>query len=118
CSSDLGFATYFGFFVPLADAGIKAVAVASIVALTALNCLGVRLGAITQNLLTLIKMGLLVVLIVAGFVLPGGSVANLSPLWPPAPHGTYVYGLIAPFGVAMVAALWASDGWLEITCVW
>src|SRR2546430_6164885 len=53
------FATYFGFFVPLADAGIKAVAVASIVALTALNCLGVRLGAITQNLLTLIKMGLL-----------------------------------------------------------
>src|SRR5881398_2830976 len=107
----VGFATYFGFFVPLADAGLKAVAVASIVALTALNCLGVRLGAITQNVLTLIKMALLVVLIVAGFVLPGGSVANLSPLWPPAG------GLIAPFGVAMVAALWAYDGWIEITYV-
>src|SRR2546430_147325 len=107
----VGFATYFGFFVPLGDAGIKAVAVASIVALTALNCLGVRLGAITQNVLTLIKMALLVVLIVAGFVLPGGSVANLSPLWPPAG------GLIAPFGVAMVAALWAYDGWIEITYV-
>jgi len=107
----VGFATYFGFFVPLADAGIKAVAVASIVALTALNCLGVRLGAITQDVLTLIKMALLVVLIVAGFVLPGGSVANLSPLWPPAG------GLIAPFGVAMVAALWAYDGWIEITYV-
>ena len=73
----VGFATYFAFFVPLADAGIKAVAVASIVALTALNCLGVRLGAITQNVLTLIKMALLVVLIVAGFVLPGGSVAKI-----------------------------------------
>jgi len=109
----VGFATYFGFFVPLADAGIKAVAVVSIVALTALNCLGVRLGAITQNVLTLIKMGLLAVLIVAGFVLPGGSVANLSPLWPPAPVGS----LIAPFGVAMVAALWAYDGWIEITYV-
>src|SRR5438094_9757224 len=107
----VGFATYFGFFVPLADAGIKAVAVASIVALTALNCLGVRLGAITQDVLTLIKMALLVVLIVAGFVLPGGSVANLSPLWPPAG------GWIAPFGVAMVAALWAYDGWIEITYV-
>src|SRR5438552_1849355 len=107
----VGFATYFGFFVPLADAGIKAVAVASIVALTALNCLGVRLGAITQNVLTLIKMALLGVLIVAGFVLPGGSVANLSPLWPPAG------GWIAPFGVAMVAALWAYDGWIEITYV-
>ena len=109
----VGFATYCGFFVPLAGAGIKAVAVASIVALTALNCLGVRLGAITQNVLTLIKMALLVVLIVAGFVLPGGSVANLSPLWPPTPVGS----LIAPFGVAMVAALWAYDGWIEITYV-
>src|SRR5207253_2994138 len=107
----VGFATYCGFFVPLAGAGIKAVAVASIVALTALNCLGVRLGAITQNVLTLIKMALLVVLIVAGFVLPGGSVTNLSPLWPPGG------GLIAPFGVAMVAALWAYDGWIEITYV-
>src|SRR5438874_12127588 len=62
----VGFATYFGFFVPLADAGIKAVAVASIVALTALHCLGVRLVAITQTLLTLIKRGLRVVWIVAG----------------------------------------------------
>src|SRR2546421_4555756 len=113
----VGFATYFGFFVPLADAGIKAVAVASIVALTALNCLGVRLGAITQNVLTLVKMALLVVLIVAGFVLPGGSVATLSPLWPPASAGTSVGSLIAPFGVAMVAALWAYDGWIEITYV-
>src|SRR5213079_1899370 len=107
----VGFATYFGFFVPLSGAGIKLVAVLSIVALTVLNCLGVRLGAITQNVLTLIKMALLVVLIVAGFVLPGGSVANLSPLWPPAG------GLIAPFGVAMVATLWAYDGWIEITYV-
>ena len=114
----VGFATYFGFFVPLADAGIKAVAVVSIVALTALNCLGVRLGAITQNVLTLIKMGLLAVLIVTGFVLPGGSVANLSPLWPPSPpSGAPVGSWIAPFGVAMVAALWAYDGWIEITYV-
>src|SRR5436309_164837 len=111
--SDRGIRAGLGILVRLADAGIKAVAVVSIVALTALNCLGVRLGAITQNVLTLIKMGLLAVLIVAGFVLPGGSVANLSPLWPPAPVGS----LIAPFGVAMVAALWAYDGWIEITYV-
>src|SRR5207245_5158805 len=57
------------------------------------------------------------VLVVAGFVLPGGSVANLSPLWPPASAGTSVVSLMAPFGVAMVAALWAYDGWIEITYV-
>src|SRR5207244_2222378 len=95
----VGFATYFGFFVPLAGAGIKLVAVLSIVALTVLNSLGVRLGAVTQNVLTLIKMGLLVVLIVVGFVLPGGSVANLTPLWSDAPLGHQ----IASFGVALVA---------------
>ena len=109
----VGFATYLGFFVPLGAAAIKATAVASIVVLTALNCLGVRLGAITQNVLTVLKMGLLAVLIVAGFVLPGGSPANLVPVWPTAPLAS----LIAPFGVAMVAALWAYDGWIEITYV-
>ncbi len=109
----LGFATYLGFFVPLGDAGIKAVAVASIVGLTVLNSLGVRLGAITQNVLTLIKVGLVAVLIVVGFVLPGGSVANLTPLWSDAPLGRQ----IASFGVALVAVLWAYDGWVEITYV-
>src|SRR5437867_3140375 len=73
----VGFATYVGFFTPLGAAGIKAVAIASIVALTVLNCLGVKPGTVTQNALTLIKMGVLAALIVIGFVLPGGSVANL-----------------------------------------
>src|SRR2546423_5296495 len=109
----LGFATYLGFFVPLGDGGIKAVAVASIVALTLLNSLGVRLGAITQNVLTLTKMGLLAVLIVVGFVLPGGNAANLTPLWSDAPLGQQ----IASFGVALVAVLWAYDGWIEGTYV-
>src|SRR5213080_810183 len=109
----LGFATYLGFFVPLGDGGIKTVAVVSIVGLTVLNSLGVRLGAITQNVLTLTKMGLLAVLIVVGFVLPGGNAANLAPLWSDAPLGQQ----IASFGVALVAVLWAYDGWIEVTYV-
>src|SRR5213595_2038647 len=109
----VGFATYFSFFVPLSGAGIKLVAVLSIVGLTALNSLGVRLGAVTQNVLTLIKMALLVVLIVAGFALPGGSASNLAPLWSDLPPGHQ----IASFGVALVAVLWAYDGWIEVTYV-
>src|SRR5438128_8609602 len=73
----VGFATYLGFFMPLSDPGIKLAAGLSLVGLTLLNSLGVRLGAITQNVLTLTKMGLLAVLIVVGFVLPGGNAANL-----------------------------------------
>ncbi len=109
----VGFATYLGFFVPLADPGIKGVAIVSIVALTLLNALGVKLGVLIQNVLTLVKIGLLAVLIAAGFVVPGGNLENFSPVWPDAPLGS----LIAPFGVAMLAALWAYDGWIEITYV-
>ncbi|HYT05616.1 MAG TPA: amino acid permease [Gemmatimonadales bacterium] len=109
----VGFATYLGFFVPLADTGVKAVAIVSIVALTVLNSLGVKLGVLIQNVLTLIKIGLLAVLITVGFVGPGGNVENFSPVWPHAPLAS----LIAPFGVAMLAALWAYDGWIEITYV-
>ena len=109
----VGFATYVGFFLPLGTAGIKSVAILSIVALTVLNCLGVKPGTVTQNVLTLIKIGLVAALIVIGFVLPGGSAANFEPLWPAASLGS----LIAPFGIAMVAVLWAYDGWIEITYV-
>jgi len=109
----LGFATYFGFFVHLGDAGIKAVAVVSIIALTVVNSLGVRLGAITQNVLTLTKIGLVTALIVAGFVLPGGNLTNFAPLWSDAPLGPQ----IVSFGVALVAVLWAYDGWIESTYV-
>ena len=109
----VGFATYAGFFVPLGTAGIKSVAILSIVALTVLNCLGVKPGTVTQNVLTLIKIGLVAALIVIGFVLPGGSAANFEPLWPAASLGS----LITPFGIAMVAVLWAYDGWIEITYV-
>src|SRR2546429_6868324 len=107
----LGFATYVGFFFPLGDGGIRAVAVASIVGLTVLNSLGVRLGAITQNVLTLTKIGLVIVLIVVGFVLPGGSAANLAPLWSDAPLGKQ----IAAFGVALVAGFLGFGGWVAIT---
>jgi basic amino acid/polyamine antiporter, APA family len=109
----VAFATYFGHFVPLGAWGIKTVAVASIAVLTVLNCLGVKPGTITQNLLTFLKIGLVAFLIVIGFVLPGGSSANFAPVLPDAPLGS----LIGPFGVAMVAVLWAYDGWIEICYV-
>jgi APA family basic amino acid/polyamine antiporter len=108
----VGFAGYLGHFVPLSEQGIKGVAVASIVALTGLNILGVKAGAITQNVLTLMKVGVVGILIVAGFVLAGGSAANLQPVWP-----TGQSHLVGAFGVAMVAVLWAYDGWIETTYV-
>jgi basic amino acid/polyamine antiporter, APA family len=108
----VGFAGYFGHFVPLSASGIKWVAILSILGLTGLNILGVRAGAITQNVLTLMKIGVVGTLILAGFLFSGGKAANLRPVWP-AGEGH----LIGAFGVAMVAVLWAYDGWIETTYV-
>ena len=111
----VGFARYVGFFThsPLTEAAIRVIAIASIAGLTLLNCRGVRLGATTQNVLTSLKIGALLALIVSSFVLPGGSAANFQPLWPSGSVGQW----IGPFGVAMVAVLWAYDGWIETTYV-
>src|SRR6266581_2416872 len=109
----VGFARYIGFFTPLTETAVRVVAIASIVALTLLNCRGVRLGATTQNILTILKIGALVTLITTSFILPGGSPSHWQPLWPSEGVGQ----LIGPFGVAMVGVLWAYDGWIETTYV-
>jgi amino acid transporter len=109
----VGFARYLGFFVPVSPAAIQAIAILSIALLTGLNCLGVRPGAVTQNVFTLLKMSALAALIATAFILPGGSAANFQPLWPAGAAGQW----IGPFGVAMVGVLWAYDGWIETTYV-
>ena len=109
----VGFATYVGFFVPLGTAALKAVAISSIVALTVINCLGLKLGARVQNVLTLLKMGALGALVVSAVVLPGGSAQHFRPFLP----AESMLGLAGAFSVAMVAVLWAYDGWIEITYV-
>ena len=111
----VGFARYLGFFIPLDDVAIQVVAVVSVVVLTIINALGVRLGATVQNVLTFLKMGALGALILSGLLLPGGSIGNFTPFWP---TGGGTFGeVIGPFGVAMVAVLWAYDGWIEITYI-
>jgi len=109
----VGFATYAGHFLPLSAAGIKAAAVASIMGLTVLNCFGLKVGAVIQDVLTLIKIGAVAALILVCLLLPGGSTGNFQPVWPRESWGS----LVGPFGLAMVAVLWAYDGWIEITYV-
>jgi amino acid transporter len=109
----VGFATYLGFFVSLSALGVKLVAVASILLLTLLNCFGLRVGALTQDVVTLIKIAAVVALVGCCLLLPGGSTANFQPLWPREPASA----LIGPFGLAMLLVLGAYDGWIEVTYV-
>ncbi len=104
----VGFATYLGYFIPLSPVGIKLVAIASIAILTAVNCIGVKAGALVQNVLTFSKLAMLGAIIVAGCLL-GSRATFASPL----PHLSL--GTVSQFGIALVAVLWSYDGWVEIT---
>lgn len=104
----IAFATYLGVLVPLGAPGVKGWAILSIAALTGLNMLGVRAGATTQNAITGLK-----VLGVAGLA----ALALLAPGGPPpaGPAGGSV--TLQGAVLAMVAILWAYDGWFEVTFV-
>jgi APA family basic amino acid/polyamine antiporter len=109
----VAFAQYLGYFFPLNATEIKIVAMLSTLLLTTINCFGLKLGAWTQNVFTFLKMAALAGIIVLSFVLKGGAVENFTPLFPAQSFSS----LLGPLGLAMVAALWAYDGWIEITYV-
>jgi APA family basic amino acid/polyamine antiporter len=106
----VGFAQYLADFCPLSPWQQKAAAAASIVLFTAINYRGVREGGIVQSLLTGLKVGSIAALIILGYLLVSGPPQGTSAL--PAPTGG---GFITSFGVAMVAALWAYEGWNTCT---
>jgi len=86
---------------------LAAVAIAFV---TFINYLGVRLAGRLQVVLTFVKIGAILALVVLGFALgkPGMSSASLFP-------ETLNLGLLTGFLTAMVGALWAYDGWIDLT---
>ncbi len=109
----VGFATYLGYFIPLSSIGIKAVAIGSIIVLTVINCYGVRSGAVVQNILTITKMAMLGALVLLSLLLRGWAGAGDTS---PIVQGVNPFS-IGSYGLALVAILWAYDGWIEITYV-
>jgi len=102
----VGFAQYLADFFPIGPGQQKLAASLAIVVLTAINYRGVREAGWVQSVLTGAKVGAMVALVALGFALVHGPVGTSVKL--PTPAG---WGFLSSFGVAMVAALWAYDGW-------
>lgn len=81
------------------------VAIGVILFLAGVNYLGVQVGGSVQVGVTVIKVLLIAGLIVAGLLSENGNVANFHNSMRADPGG------IPGFFVALVAALWAYDGW-------
>ena len=124
-------AAYLGGIVPaisqehvvFAAAGIvltrtHVVALLAIVAVTWINVVGLRWGAILQNLATWAKFAAMAAFVILGFAIGKGDWHHFSP----APGQSLTLGLstgqlVSAFGVALIAVFWAYDGWVYITWV-
>jgi basic amino acid/polyamine antiporter, APA family len=102
------FARYAGTFVTLGPVGLKAVAIAGILGLSAVNVIGVREGSRVQTWLTAIKVAGVVLLVAIMF---GGG----APPAAPAPVGGSGAVTPAGFALAVGAGLFAFGGWHMVT---
>jgi basic amino acid/polyamine antiporter, APA family len=93
----------------------RIVAIVMILALTALNIRGVRLGAAVQTVFSVAKIGALAVLVLLGltfFRQPDIAAANFSNFWG---TGDWTLAVIPVIGAAMVGSLFSSDAWNNVT---
>lgn len=102
---------YLPFFFPVSALAAKLVSVAFVSVLVWVNYIGVRSGANVQNALALLKFAALVGVCVAVFLFADGNPSNITS---PAPESPSM-GLLAHFGVALIAVLWAYKGWESVS---
>ena len=120
----VGFATFLSAIVPISSVWASSrftllgqtidwqfgskqvVAVAAIMFFAVINCLTVVVGGRVQSLLTVLKLGGIAAVVVGVFF--GSQTADWSHL---AATDTANSSGAAAFGLAMLAALWAYDGW-------
>jgi APA family basic amino acid/polyamine antiporter len=76
-----------------------------------LNYIGIRRAGEFQRVFTILKVGMVLLIVAAAFSYANGSWANFSTTFSGAKGG------VAGFMAALVAALWAYDGWNDLTQV-
>jgi APA family basic amino acid/polyamine antiporter len=105
------FTGYLGQLIDLSPAGAKLAAVAMIAAVTVVNVAGTRSSASVQTWTTAFKVGALVLMSVA--LLAAGRVSGAdAPALVPDAAST---GLLSGAGIALIAVLWAYEGWQYAT---
>jgi basic amino acid/polyamine antiporter, APA family len=101
------FTTYLAQIIPLTPVASTVISVLMIAVVTAVNIWGTRKSSDLQNWTTLVKAGIIVSLSAVLFSLGHHAPEMLSSAGSPQ-HGV---DLLSSFGIAMIAALWAYEGW-------
>jgi len=110
-SLSVAFSTYLGAVVRLSPLAGKMVAIAVIAVITVVNVRGTRQSSDLQNYTTLIKLLLIIVISTILLILGRGYSAIPAALWTEPASAS----LFSRFGLAMIAVLWAYEGWQFVT---
>jgi basic amino acid/polyamine antiporter, APA family len=110
----VGLASYVGYIFKLPPEGIKAVAVGSILLVTLVNIRGVKLSGGFIRWLTILKLGLLGLVIVWGFGSRAGNWSNFTPLVEQRSGSEPLIGALAG---AIVGAFFSFGGWWDLSKV-
>jgi len=97
------------------------VALFTIVLVTWINVIGLRRGAVLQNVATWAKFLAMAAFVILGFAIGKGSWANFTSRASGVPSsfsmGLSPTQLFSALGVGLIAVFWAYDGWVYITWV-
>jgi basic amino acid/polyamine antiporter, APA family len=99
-----------------------AVGLLLIAILTYVNVVGLRWGALLQNVSTWTKFAAMAAFVVLGFAIGKGHWSNFSAQAPGGLNQRLSMGLspaqlISALGVGLIAVFWAYDGWVYVTWV-
>ncbi len=103
------FAKYFQLI--LTGGSEKITAVVVIVALTIINCIGVRAGGSVQNVFMVFRILAIATIVLCGAWFIWDSPAAPHVAWQPMSDRPLSFGLLSVFGAAMVPVLFGYGGW-------
>jgi basic amino acid/polyamine antiporter, APA family len=103
----VAFSAYLGQIVPLTPATAKLASVGMIAVITIVNIYGTRQSSDLQNWTTYTKIVLILAMSAMLFWLGRGFHGSGSLLWPERVDRS----IVSNFGLAMIAVLWAYEGW-------
>jgi basic amino acid/polyamine antiporter, APA family len=84
---------------------------------TYVNVVGLRWGALLQNLSTWTKFTAMAAFVLLGLAIGKGDWSHFTSHGAPLTMGLHPAQLISAMGVALIAVFWAYDGWVYITWV-
>ena len=101
---------YLNKLAPLHRHGQEGLAIGIVLFLSIVNVVGTRWGAVVQNLTAVLKLGFLALLIVLPLAVSHTPAGETGPWWPE----TFSPSIWRGLGLAMIAVMWAYDGWINI----